>query len=303
MKRLALVLLLTAGASLAEASWYWPFGGGKDGPSKRISDLVEDADLAIDEATHFSAEGMVDKAVEQYRIALAELDRVEAENPDRAATPEFVSVKNKRAYVQSAIDSLLLKQARDNAQSVVVTDTAELERKLTEERAAKAKAEAQAKEEAEAEAKEEAKVSEAKAKVEAEVKEEVKAKPKFAVKTDGGPLTRSEKLKTVGAAIGNKDYDRAAKLIDELLFEKPNDGAALNLRAAMEAAKGDLKAAEKTLDWAITSNPRSYHAYYNMAKLKLQLDPEATRTAKYYYESGRAFGGPRNPDLEKAVMK
>ena len=81
----------------------------------------------------------------------------------------------------------------------------------------------------------------------------------------------------------------------------PNDAAALNLRAMMESAQGKFRDAEHTLDQAIQSNPKSYHAYYNMARLILRAYPDNKDGARRYYETGRAMGGPRNAALEEAV--
>jgi tetratricopeptide (TPR) repeat protein len=91
------------------------------------------------------------------------------------------------------------------------------------------------------------------------------------------------------------------ELISEMLEEKPNGAAALNLKAAMETAQGKYKDAEKTLDRAIMSNPRSHYAYYNMARLVLQTRPDGKMTARRYYETGRAVGGPADAELEGMV--
>ena len=99
-------------SAAACASWYWPFGGSEDGTKPpRISELLEEATEMIDRAAEYSDEGKIDEAVAEYRRALVELDRVEYMNPARAETAEFTTVRNKRAYVNAAIDSLLLKQA------------------------------------------------------------------------------------------------------------------------------------------------------------------------------------------------
>ena len=92
----------------------------------------------------------------------------------------------------------------------------------------------------------------------------------------------------------------AAKNGETTLGLKPDDAAALNLRAAVEMAKGDAKAAEKTLDQAIRSNPRGYHAYYNMARL-MAAHKGNLSGAKRYYEAGRSFGGPVDAKLEEIL--
>jgi acetylglutamate kinase len=67
--------------------------------------------------------------------------------------------------------------------------------------------------------------------------------------------------------------------------------------AAAEIAKGDAKSAEKTLDLAISANPGSYYAYYNMARLMVRAKGNK-EAAKRYYETGRRYGGPKDAALE-----
>jgi len=112
------------------------------------------------------------------------------------------------------------------------------------------------------------------------------------------PRTKREQAM---AAIVKGDYAAAEKVIGELLVEKPNGAVALNLKAAMEARQGKLKAAEATLDQAILSNPRNHFAYYNMANLMLQVRTNDTSAARRYYETGRALGGPVDAKLEEAL--
>ncbi|MBQ2631640.1 MAG: hypothetical protein IJG13_18340, partial [Kiritimatiellae bacterium] len=137
MRKLCTFAAVLAIASGAAASWYWPFGSSDDAsaPVRRLSELMEPASRLIDDASDLAAEGKSQEAVEKYREALAELDRIEAENPERAASPEFSTVRNKRAYVNAAIDSLLLAQVTANAKAVAVSDTTELEKRLAAEKA------------------------------------------------------------------------------------------------------------------------------------------------------------------------
>ena len=237
-------------AFTAQASWYWPFGSDDVDEKKkppRLSELMEPASLLIDEASDLAADGKTTDAVDKYREALKELDRIERENPERVKAPEFSTVRNKRAYVSAAIDTLLMTEARYNAKAVSVSDTTELEKKLAAERNPQKTPEKNKKTAEVAEKPAEEKV--------------VDVKPKK-------PLTKSQQ---VLADIAKRDFNAATLLIKEMLVEKPNDAAALNLRAIKEAAEGDLKAAERTLDQAIQSNPRNHYAYYNMATLMLQI--------------------------------
>ena len=310
MRKLCTFAAVLAMAGGAAASWYWPFGSSDDdapAPVRRLSELMEPASRLIDEASDLASEGKSQEAVEKYREALAELDRIEAENPERVASPEFSTVRNKRAYVNAAIDSVLLEQVKANAKAVAVSDTTALEKRLAEE---KAKASGGgAKPPAEAEEIPAAKPAEAKPeqepvakKPEARPAQKPATKPVAAKRpvpqTPARPLSRREQAI---ADIAAGDYAAAELQIMEMLAEKPNSAMALNLKASMESAQGKYKEAERTLDQAITSNPRSYYAYYNMASLLLEVNPAAKAMAGKYYRAGREVGGPPDPQLEAAL--
>ena len=253
-----------------QASWYWPFGSDpkdekKDQP--RLSELMEGASLAIDNASDLAAEGKVEEAVAEYRKALAELDRVERENPERAATPEFATVRNKRAIVNASIDSLYLAQARENARAVAVTDTTELEKRYAE------------------------RCAERKAAANGERKDE---SPKLESQLE----TYMEEERGRTKAIEEEaERIKTERTINELLEDDPTSCKALNMRAVYEAEHGDTKAAAKTLKQAIKAHPNDYHAYYNMANLIMQTTGKKS-SAKRYYSTGRKLGGPEDKDLE-----
>ena len=264
------MLVLACGV---QASWYWPFGSddvSEDAP--RISELMEPATELIDEASDLAADGKVDESVEKYRKALDELDRIERENPERAKGAEFATLRNKRAYVNAAIDSMLLSQVKQNAKVVAVSDTTELEKKLAEERGEK------------------------KVKVEGEQRKKTST---VHLESSPSPLPAKPATKRDQAIadIANGDYAAAELLIKEMLEEKPNGAMALNLKAALEMKKGNFKEAEKALDRAISANPRNPSAYYNLALLSMQKDGNKS-VAKRYYETGRAMGGAADPQLE-----
>ena len=276
MNRLLAFIFVFAVVFQSAAAWYWPFGSDEESKAApRISELMEPASLLIDEASDLAAEGKLQEAVEKYRKALAELDRIELENPDRADNPEFATLRNKRAYVNAAIDSMLMSQVKENAKAVAVSDTTELEKKLLQENSAKVS------------------VKEPEKKPTPSKKAAVAAK-----KVKPKSMSRSEQ---VIADIAAGEYEAAAIVIGEMLVEKPNGAAALNLKAALETAQGKYVEAEKTLDSAIMSNPRSYYAYYNMARLILQSRPDGKSSARRYYETGRAIGGPADAELEGLV--
>ena len=282
----ALVLALCTGA---EASWYWPFSSDDETKPPRVSELMEPASVMIDEAYDLADEGKTSEAVEKYRAALAELDRIEAENPDRVKEPEFNTLKNKRATVLAAIDSLLLSEAQDNARAIAVSDTTELQKKYDAKRRKATKMEERGTATPESEATTEA----------TEVAGEIEA-PAEQPKVIELPQKPKSKMAIALEDLAKRDFAAVELTVKEILEEKPNDAAALNLKAAAEMAQGDAKAAEKTLDQAIHSNPRGYHAYYNMARLMAGLKGNRSG-AKHYYEAGRSLGGPVDAKLEELL--
>lgn len=294
MKKVGFCALMLMLACAVQASWYWPFGSDDSHDKVRLSELMEPASLLIDEAADFATDGEVKEAVEKYRAALTELDRIEMENPERAATAEFATLRNKRAYVNAAIDSLLLSQVKSNAKVVAVSDTTALEKKLAEERAT-----IKGEEKGEKVKGEDAVKGES-AKGEEVEGEKVKKTVKKAVKKTVKAKRKLTKREQVMQDIVEGDFAAAELLIDEMLVEKPNGAMALNLKAALQVKQGRYKEAERTLDQAIMSNPRSYYAYYNMADLILKMNPSGKIAAKRYYETGRAMGGPVDEKLEGA---
>ena len=85
-------------------------------------------------------------------------------------------------------------------------------------------------------------------------------------------------------------------------LKKPNDEAALNLRARLEMLSGDNAKAQDTLYQCIISNPQSYYAYYNMARIILAVNGKKGRkTAGEYYKMGREMGGPTDEVIEEGL--
>ena len=292
MNRLTLLAFALALAGAAHASWYWPFGSDDDGEERRIprlSELMEGASKNIDDAVDFAEDGKTAEAIEAYRRALSELDGVERDYPELSGKPEFATLRNKRAYVNAAIDSLLLGQVRANAKAVAVSDTTELEKKLAAERAAR-------KGESAGNA-----VKDVQEKKETGEKAGQEPKPEPKPEAKPAPARPLSVRDRVIADIEKGDWDAAELGVGEMLVAKPNDAVALNLKAAIEAEQGKLKEAEATLDQAIMSNPRSPQAYYNMADLMLKRTPPNVGAARRYYETGRAMGGQRDERLEAAL--
>lgn len=318
MKAFCFLFLLASALALpARASWYWPFGDDEKG-EPRLSELMEKASMLIDDAGDLAADGKTDDAVAKYREALEELDRVEAENPERAATPEFASLRNKRAYVSAAIDSMLMADAKEHAIAVAVSDTTELEKRFAELRARQKRERAAARAsgepaladprkavpEAEDQLDEFVKVERERNRKVRETAGRARAKrlrfERLRDEVEEDPDRREARLALIGEYVARAEYAKAGEHVAYLLGENPDDAAALNLRAACEALTGDTAAAERTLNRVIETSPRDYHAYYNMANLRLQTDEDAA-AARLYYETGRKFGGPADAALEEAL--
>ena len=295
-KYLIFVVVLTLSCG-ARASRYWPFGSDDASTTNRpprLSELMEPASRLIDEASDLAASGKKDESVDKYREALSELDRIEQKNPDRVKAPEFATLRNKRAYVQAAIDTILLSQIKDNAKAVVVSDTTELEQKLAEERGLKKVEKVEKVAKVEKGEKVEGSWSSASSQPSQLSQPPKPSQPSQPPK----PRTKREQAMV---DIANGDFAAAEILIKEMLAAKPNGVMALNLKATMESRQGKFKEAERTLDQAIRSNPRNHFAYYNMAILMLQVNPDNKDVPRRYYETGRSVGGPKDAQLEALI--
>lgn len=318
--RVLCTLAAVAFAGAAHASWYWPFGGESSSRSRaRLSELMEDATAAIDDAADCAADGKISEAIEKYRKALDELDKVERENPERAATVEFASVRNKRAYVNAAIDSLLMAQARENAKAVAVTDTTELEKRFAERRrrllgddgsrerafsqaAAPSSAAEAAADVPKLENQKDAFMEKERARKKAVQSKAARAKMdgRIAALLEKDPSSPKARVMQAGLMMGDGDLAGAKQKLAEVLAQSPADTSALNMMAVCAAMEGGYAEADDLLARAMKANPRDYRAYYNMANLVMQATGEKTVALKYY-ETGRKVGGPEDKALEESL--
>ena len=309
--RNALFIVACAFALGAQGAWYWPFGSDEDGTNSppRLHRLLEPANDYIELAQDASLEGDSEKALENYRLALGELDRVEAEHPDRAESAEFAPLRLRRAACTAAIDAIRFAQVNENVRPVSVTDTTELQKRWNKEHGIEDEEEppkpkpAPRKKEAKKEAtkKPEPPKDEVKKPVPPPPeKDEVKSEePKKEEAKRPAPLPKdwdgriAQAMKDLRA----QDYAAADVLLESMLKERPKDLNALLLRAAAQAGTKSYYAAQGTLERAMRAHPRSYLPYYNLANLLLQQG-EDLETAREYYELGRTVGGPVNKALE-----
>ena len=300
--RNAFFVIACAFALCAHGAWYWPFGSDEDSTNAppRLHRLLEPANDYIELAQDASLEGDSEKALENYRLALGELDRVEAEYPDRAESSEFAPLRLRRATCTAAIDAIRFAQVNENVRPVSVTDTTELQKRWNKEHGIEEEEETN--KPAPPPKKKEVKKEEAKkpapppppkkeeAKKPEPPKEEIKKPEPLPTDWDGRIAQAMKDLRA-------QDYAGADVLLESMLKERPKDLNALLLRAAAQAGTKSYYAAQGTLERAMRAHPRSYLPYYNLANLLLQQG-EDVETAREYYELGRTVGGPVNKALE-----
>ena len=311
MEKKLFLLLAVVSALGAQGAWYWPFGSPEDNTNAppRLHRLLEPANDYIELAQDASLNGDADKAIENYRLALGELDRVESEHPDRAETSEFAPLRLRRAACTAAIDAIRFAKVNENVRPVSVTDTTELQKRWNkangvEDEEEKPKQEATPEVPSPSPPKEEEKKepevppppSKEEAKKEPAVpppppKEDEEKKP-AALPTDW-----DGRFAQAMAYLRAQDYPAADVLLESMLKERPKDLNALLLRAAAQAGTKHYYAAQRTLERAMRAHPKSYLPYYNLSNLLIQQG-EDLETAKEYYELGRTVGGPVNKALE-----
>ena len=323
MEKKLFIFLAVACTLCAQGAWYWPFGSDEDSTNAppRLHRLLEPANDYIELAQDASLNGDSEKAIENYRLALGELDRVEAEYPDRAESSEFAPLRLRRATCMAAIDAIRFAQVNENVRPVSVTDTTELQKRweklhglADEEDEEKTPVQAPPKEETKPapppKEKEEAKPApppKEDAKPVPPPKEEAKPTPPPEEKKPPSPPEEKKpaplpadwdgRIAQAMSDLRAQDYAAADVLLESMLNERPKDLNALLLRAAAQAGTRSYYAAQRTLERAMRAHPRSYLPYYNLANLLIQQGGDL-EAAREYYELGRTVGGPVNKALE-----
>lgn len=293
----------------ARAAWYWPFGGDEDSEKRpRLHRLLENANDLIEQAEDAAIDGDSERALELYNSALTNLVDIAEKNPDRAEKPEFAPLRNKIAATTAAMDSIRFAQVNQNIRAVAVTDTTELQKKYDEEQAKKKK-----KKDGEDGTEKIAKTAddEKKESEDAAVAAPVAAKPASAapepakkpepVKASPSLSGFDGKIQTAIKELQAKDYAAADLLLEDLEKERRDDLNVLILRAAAQNGLKYHLAARRTLERAMRAHPKSYLPYYNLAYLMFKIEGEGQRSAKQYYELGRALGGPQDLKLESRL--
>ena len=303
-----LALLLVAGVcAVPDASW------AKE-KAPKVSELLKDANDLMAEASAIYQDGKAKEAIETYRKALAELDRLERENPARVTTSEFAPVRFRRALCETEIDRIMLEEMNATARTVGVTDTSALEAK----RAARKK-EAETNNVPEVAMKLAAKGSGgdgvgADGEKPVNVKEELEW-AKDMLSTDqfdevdlalvrilkSDPDNLDARLLMALARVQQGKHGDALVVLDDILQDAPRDESALLLAAGAYAASGSYSRAMDALDKALKVNPKRPDGYYNIAWLLLEMSPGKLDEPEMYYRQAVKLGGPRDRDLERRL--
>ena len=249
-----LLIALCLAAAPAANAWDWfglkPYDEADTNRPPRLHRLLEKANDFIELAEDEAMNGNGDKALEYYREALVELNRVERENPERAETSEFAPLRNKRATCTAAIESIRFAQVNENLRAVTVSESAGLRRRYNKKHG-----------------------------IAPDPEDNEKPKPQEAgdlVAINQSQSSAKDKewrarLKEAYGLVKARDYAAADLLLVKILEERPTDLEALLLKAAAQCGTGSVHAARRTLEKANRAHPKSYVPYYNLAYVALDL--------------------------------
>jgi tetratricopeptide (TPR) repeat protein len=299
-----------------------PVEAAKDKEPK-VSELMKDANDMVSQAQTSYINGETKQAIELYRKALAEISKIEQENPKRVSTSEFAPVRFRKALCETEIDRIMLEEVNATARTVAVTDTSALEKKREDRKKAaetnhvpEAAVKLSAKQSSED--KKETMTAEAKAEQEPDkpvvVKDELEwAKDMLSVdrfedaekallkilKVE--PEHRDARFLMALARVQQGKHADATVVIDDLLTDNASDEPVLLLAAGSYMATGNYAKAMETLDKAMKVNPKRPDGYLNMAWLLLEMKPGKTEEPELYYRQAVKLGGPRDRDMERRL--
>ena len=320
--RTVCVLLLAVGVCVAPDS-VW---AAKKDKEPKVSELLKEVNDLMAQASTLYVDGDSKEAIETYRKALKEVDRLEQENPERATGSEFAPVRFRRAHCETEIDRILLEDMNATARTVAVTDTSALEAK----RDARKK-EAETNNVPELAVKLTAKQGNGKSASEAEDKTEEAAKAedpaapvnvrdelewaKDMLSVDRFDEVEKALVKVLKAEPENVDarllmalsrvqqgkHSDALVVLDGLLEDVPNDESALLLAAGTYVVAGNYSKAMDMLDKVLKASPKRPDGYHNMAWLLLEMNPGKLDDPEMYYRQAVKLGGSRDRDIERRL--
>ncbi|MBP5320255.1 MAG: tetratricopeptide repeat protein [Kiritimatiellae bacterium] len=303
---------------------------------KKVSELLKKANDLVLEAQAAYVDGDNTKAIELYREALKEIERVEQENPSRMNSSEFAPVRFRKALCETEVDRIILEDANATARTLSVTDTSDLEKKRAD-RKRQAKADNVPEKAVPLTAKR-ADGSAVDKEAERETADDEPAEP--AAKKRGGddktPKTdvkreldfardmlsidryedaRLSLIKVLKADPENTEanlliatvllYQNKPKdamvALEDLLEDRPDDEATLLLAAGVSFALADYRQAMTHLERVMKVNPKRPEGYFNMAWTLLTMAPNDLSQPEMYYRQSVKLGGARDPELERRL--
>jgi len=293
----------------------------------KVSELLKDANEMMSQAQTTYVDGEAKQAIELYRKALAEIARVERENPKRVSSSEFAPVRFRKALCETEIDRIMLEEVNTTARTMAVTDTRVLEAKRAERKKV-----AETNNLPEASVKLAVKQGTSQSGEDTVVEPETK---EVTTQVPGQPVNLKEELEWAKDMLSVDRFDDAEKallkalkqdpesrdarflmalvrmkqgkhaeatvVIDDLLDGNEADEPALLLAAGSFTALGNYARAMDALDKAMKANPKRPDGYFNMAWLLLEMKPAETAEAELYYRQAVKLGGSRDRDIERRL--
>ena len=318
--RTVALILIAAGLCLAPEGTF-----GKEAKEKKpkVSELLKEANQMMSDAQTAYVDGEAKKAIELYRKALADIARVEQENPKQVSTSEFAPVRFRKALCETEIDRIMLEEVNATARTVAVTDTSSLEIKRAERKKAAetnnvpeaaVKLAVKPGSGAAANVAHDAKDSADAPDKPVDVKDELEwvkdmisidrfddAEKSLLTILKKEPDNHDARFLMALARVQQGKHADAAVVLDDLLEDNPKDEPALLLAAGSQAAAGKFAKAMTTLDEVMKLNPKSPLGYYNMAWLLLEMNAGKVDEAELYYRQAVKLGGARDRDLERRL--
>lgn len=321
--RTALIALAAAGLLGAPAE-----AAAKEKKPK-VTELLAGANELMAQAQSTYRDGQAKQALDLYRKALAEIDRLERENAALVGSSDFSPVRFRKAICETEIDRIMLEEVSATARTVAVTDTRALEEKREERKRAaetnhvpESVVTLTAKQGAEKVGDGAAPRAEAPTEVtrehdpnkpvdvpaELEWAKDMLSVDRFAdaerslvLVLKQAPGSREGRLLMALSRVQQGRFAEAAVVIDDLLADNPADEAALLLSAGASAGAGAYGKAMDALDRAMKADPKRPDGYHNMAWLLLDMSPKVTAEAEMYYRQAVKLGGARDRDIERRL--
>lgn len=303
--------------------------GEKKEEPKKVSELLKDANVMVSDAQEAYVNGESTKAIELYRKALKEIEKIEMQNRDRVASAEFAPLRFRKALCETEIDRIILEDVSASARTVMVTDTAALSKKRADRKKAaetnqvpevavalnvkRADGKITSKEEVEKDIQKQI----AKEKTDSKIVD-ISAEVEFAkdmlsmnrlkdarhsllkVLKQDASHHEGQFLMALLMIRENKPLD-ATVVLDGLLQDYPKDEAALLLASGAYCSIGNYAKSMDLLDSAMKINPMRPDGCYNMAWLLLEMNPKHLEEPELYYRRSVKLGGDRDYELEKRL--